>query len=196
MEPLELLAAAQRASIAVVARVGADDLGAPTPCEGWDVTKLLDKMVTSGHLFATLCRGEQPGPDLNLLFPEAIAGADPVAALRAACDDCSTAFAESGLEGEMMGPLGVMVPRAAGLKVRSMDATLNTWDLAKAIGADPGISEELAGGCLEFFTGFVPKVRERTDHVRFGDEVAVADDASALDRLVAMSGRDPAWMAG
>lgn len=194
MEKLVLLETAQANAQEVVDQVTADHLGLPCPCEGWDVAKLLDKMVTSGRLFATLCRGEKPGPELNLLFPTEIAGDDPQASVAAASADALAAFTDSKLEGEMMGPLGVMVPMPAGLMVRSMDVTLNTWDLAEAIGVAHGISEAQAEAIMAFTDGFFPKVREKADHARFGSgALPVAADASAVDRLVASSGRSPDW---
>ena len=89
-----------------------------------------------------------------------------------------------------MEPIDVMVPRA-GLKVRAMDCTLNTWDLARSIGVDPGVDPEVPAALIEFATGFLAKVRERDDHVRFGQPVSV--DGTGLDALVALSGRNPAW---
>ena len=193
MEGLELLDTAQQRAQAIVDQVTPEDRERPCPCDGWDVAKLLDKMVTSGHLFATLCRGEKPGPELNLLFPTDIAGDDPSAAFAEACRDALDAFAESELEGEMMGPLGVMVPRRAGLMVRTMDVSLNTWDLARAIGVDSGLTDEQATAIMAFTDGFFPKVRQKDDHVRFAEPTAVPADADPVDRLVASSGRDPDW---
>ena len=76
MEPFEVLQSAQQSSLNVVRQVETPHLGLPTPCAGWDVAQLLDKIVTSALLFATLCRGEQPGSELNLLFPGPVAGDD------------------------------------------------------------------------------------------------------------------------
>lgn len=193
MEGLELLDTAQQRAQAVVDQVTPENRSRPCPCEGWDVSMLLDKMVTSGRLFATLCRGEKPGPELNLLFPTEIAGEDPSGAFAAACRDALDAFTASELEGEMMGPLGVMVPRRAGLMVRTMDVSLNTWDLARAIGVDSGLTDDQATAIMAFTDGFFPKVREKTDHVRFGEPTAVPTDAGAVERFVASSGRDLDW---
>lgn len=169
-----------------------DDHDRSCPCDGWDVAMLLDKMATSGELFAVLCRGDEPGPDLNLLFPNPIGRADPSGSFGQSAARCRDAFHASQLEGEMMGPLGVMVPRRAGLNVRMMDCTLNTWDLARAIGVDHGISDEVAALLVDFVRGFFPKVREKTDHVRFAPAQDVPT-SSPVEELVALSGRDPSW---
>ena len=195
MDALDQLRTVQSCAQAVIDKVKPSDHALETPCEGWDVAMLLDKMVTSGALFATLCRGEKPDPEVNLLFPTEIGRHNASAAFAAAAHDCEDAFVQSRLEGEMMGPLGVMVPKKAGIMVRMTDCTLNTWDLARSIGVSPGIDEAMLGPIVEFASGFLPKVREKTDHPRFGAPTVFEGD-NQLDRLVAMSGRDPQWSAG
>lgn len=194
MEPLSLLQTVQTSAQAVIDQTGSADHSSPTPCEGWDVAMLLDKMVTSASLFAVLCRGEKPGAKLNLLFPSEIGRADPSAAFAAAAQDCLTSFSESKLEGEMMGPLGVLVPKNAGLLVRSLDCTINTWDLARSIGVEPGVDPDVPGALMDFALGFLPKVREKVDHPRFGEPTEF-NGSDELGRLVALSGRNPSWSA-
>ncbi len=192
MEPLSLLQTVQASAQAVIDQTGSTAHGSPTPCEGWDVAMLLDKMVTSASLFAVLCRGEKPSAELNLLFPTKIGRTDPSAAFAAAAQDCLTSFSESKLDGEMMGPLGVLVPKKAGLMVRSLDCTLNTWDLARSIGVEPGVDPAVPGPLIDFASGFLSKVREKTDHPRFGEPTEF-EGSDELDRLVALSGRNPSW---
>ena len=193
MEPLDLLSTAQLTAQLIIDQVEDHDLSSPCPCEGWDVAILLDKMVTSGLLFASLCRGETPDAEINVLFPSRIAGADPSASFRDSAAACYSAFEESQLEGEMMGPLGVMVPRKAGLMVRTMDVTINTWDLAQAIEVESGVGTSHAERVLEFARGFLPKVRERTDHVRFADTAEIASSEDPLEFLILLSGRKLEW---
>lgn len=192
MEPLTLLQTVQASAQAVIDQTGPDAHGSPTPCEGWDVAMLLDKMVTSASLFAVLCRGEKPGPELNLLFPTEVGRTDPSGAFAAASQDCLLSFSDSELEGEMMGPLGVLVPKKAGLLVRSLDCTINTWDLARSIGVEPGVGSAVPVALIDFASGFLPKVREKNDHPRFGEPTEF-EGVDELDQLVALSGRDPNW---
>lgn len=192
MEPLSLLQTVQASAQAVIDQTDSGVHGSPTPCVGWDVAMLLDKMVTSASLFAVLCREEKPGPELNLLFPTEVGRADASGSFAAAAQDCLASFTASELKGEMMGPLGVLVPKKAGLLVRSLDCTINTWDLARSIGVDPGVDHAVPGALIDFASGFLPKVREKNDHPRFG-EPADFDGTDDLARLVALSGRDPNW---
>ena len=101
------------------------------------------------------------------LSPENVGGADASITFESASIDCFAAFDDSGLEGEMMGPLGETIPKSVGLLVRSLDATINTWDLAQAIDVETEIAAEQAVELISFAEGFLPKVRAQTDHVRF-----------------------------
>lgn len=75
-----------------------------------------------------------------------------------------------------------------------MDCTLSTWDLARSIGVDHGDGDESAAAPLiEFACSYFPKVREKTDHVRFGTAAHGGPTASVVDELAAMPGRDTAW---
>ncbi|HEY1177186.1 MAG TPA: TIGR03086 family protein, partial [Phytomonospora sp.] len=72
-----------------------------------------------------------------------------------------------------------------------LETVLHGWDFAKATGRDyapdPALGE-----------GFLPLVEQWAEMYRqydgFGAPVEVPADASALDRALALSGRDPNWM--
>jgi uncharacterized protein (TIGR03086 family) len=69
------------------------------------------------------------------------------------------------------------------------DVLVHTWDLAKAIGVEVSLDEELCErGRLTAMVHH--KKLEASD--MFGPAVPVADSASAPDRLVGLFGRDPA----
>jgi len=192
MTPLELLDLAQKVSIAVVDRVKAGDLTKPCPCAGWTVSTLLDKMVTAARFTAAVVAGQTPGPDINILFPKPLAGPDPAKTYREACAECIERITACGLEGEMVVPAG-KVPKAWGVMNRVLDCTLNTWDLAKALGVDPEIGEVQAAAVLAFSEDFFPKVRAMKDHTRFAEPVEPPAGATTLERLLAASGRRPDW---
>ena len=193
MEQLQLLKMTQSNEQAIIDQVKYQQLSWACPCRGWDVEMLLNKMITSALLFSSLCRGETPEPDVNLLFPENVGGADASITFEAASIDCFAAFEDSGLEGEMMGPLGAMMPKSAGLMVRSLDATINTWDLAQAIDVDTEVAAEQALELISFAEGFLPKVRTQIDHVRFAPARNPTNTTDPLEKLVLLSGRNLNW---
>ena len=92
-----------------------------------------------------------------------------------------------------MGPLGAMMPKSAGLLVRSLDATINTWDLAQAIDVDTDVAAEQALELMSFAEGFLPKVRTQTDHVRFAPARNPTNTTDPLEKLVLLSGRNLNW---
>jgi uncharacterized protein (TIGR03086 family) len=71
----------------------------------------------------------------------------------------------------------------------TLDLAVHGWDLARGIGAPSPLGEELAGTLLPLFA-------EQVDQFQgigiFAPPVSVPDTAGAPDRLIALSGRDPA----
>ena len=77
--------------------------------------------------------------------------------------------------------------------VRTMDVTINTWDLAQAIEVESGVGTSHAERVLELARGFLPKVRERTDHVRFAETAEIVSSEDPLEFLILLSGRKLEW---
>ena len=69
------------------------------------------------------------------------------------------------------------------------DVSFDAWDLARATGQDLAVDDELATWALQTWQAVVPAEGREGD--AFHAVVAVADDASALDRLVGYTGRQP-----
>jgi len=68
------------------------------------------------------------------------------------------------------------------------ELVVHGWDLAKAIGVDPSYD----GPGLDAVHDTVLQLRTAGLEV-FGPEVAVAEDAPLFDRVLGLTGRDPAW---
>ena len=85
---------------------------------------------------------------------------------------------------------GVTLPADVMGVVALDELVVHGWDLARATGqpfdCDPGSAEAIIG----WLSAFPDEVR---DGKVFGPTVTVPQDASSLDRAVALSGRDPAW---
>jgi uncharacterized protein (TIGR03086 family) len=154
----------------------ADQLAARTPCEGWDVRTLLDHMLDTERYFASSARGEEaslPTPE-----PPRMVGDDPVADLRRSRADVLAAFAEDGVV-EKTGPA---------LGIAFSERALHGWDLARATGQDAQMPDDLAEAAYGMIHGrFTDEQRKGV----FGPEIPVGPDASAQDRLLAYTGRDP-----
>jgi uncharacterized protein (TIGR03086 family) len=69
------------------------------------------------------------------------------------------------------------------------DLIVHGWDLAKAIGADTSIDPEVAKWA---YGDLAPKLAGGRMGA-FADEVALPDGADPAAKLIAFTGRDPAW---
>jgi uncharacterized protein (TIGR03086 family) len=71
----------------------------------------------------------------------------------------------------------------------TLDVLLHTWDLARAVGAPDRLDPELCALAYEAAGATGPA----DGGAMFAPAVPVSPDAPTQDRLVARSGRDPAW---
>lgn len=153
-----------------------DKLDARTPCDEWDVRTLLNHMVDTQRYFVDKARGKDvtpPSPN-----PPDIVGADPAKDLESAQAELREAFSDPAVREKTGMALGIAFS----------DQLLHGWDLARATGQDATMPEGLAEGGYEFLHG------RFTDEQRkgfFKPEVPVGPDASAQERLLAYTGRDP-----
>ncbi|SDJ32346.1 TIGR03086 family protein [Actinokineospora alba] len=83
------------------------------------------------------------------------------------------------------------LPGEVGGIVALSEITLHGWDLAAATGQAYPVDDETA----EILLGFVTQFTDDNRGTAFGPAVKVADDAPLFDRVLGLSGRDPAWSA-
>lgn len=158
-----------------------DQWSAPTPCTDWTVRDVVNHLVTGNMVFAALLRDQSP--------PERGAdhlGDEPLAAFRNTGVAVRDGFDQPGaIERTYHGPLGT-ISGAAWLQVRITDLLAHGWDLAQATGQPAELPEDLAEQALaaaRVLLSTAPRAG------RFGPAQPVADDAPAIDRLVAFLGR-------
>lgn len=190
----ELDARAVAASVAVVEAVGPGQLELPTPCGDWTLGRLLAHMAGQHHGFAAAARGEDT--DLTIWADRPV-GDQPAAVYRASAAEVVGAFAEEGvLERAFWLPevhprLRFPAPTAIGFHL--LDYVLHTWDVAAALGTSAEFDAELLDAALAV-AAKVPEGPSRlVPGAAFGPGVPLPAEASPLDRLIASSGRSPAW---
>jgi len=160
--------------------IAADDMTRKTPCSEFDVTAL------TGHLLKSIAGlGGMVGAEL----PERD-GSDSVerqvlAAARPALD----AWHRHGLDGTVPFGKGEM-PAKDACAILSIEFLVHAWDYAVAVGHEVNAPEPLS----EYVLGLAHKIirPEVRGPGRFDDPVDVSDDAGALEKLVAFTGRNPA----
>jgi uncharacterized protein (TIGR03086 family) len=152
-------------------------LDAETPCEGWDVRQLLNHMLETQQYFVRSARGQKA--TLPSATPSEILTADPVADFRRARSETLSNFGEDGMI-EKTGPA---------LGIAFSDQLLHGWDIATATGQDSTMPEGLADAAYELIHGqFTEEQRQGV----FKPEISVDEGASAQERLLAYTGRNPA----
>ena len=159
---------------ATLAQVGDDQWEQQTGCEEWTVRELVDHTLFWQANLASLLGAEATAEDGWDSIKSAVVGAlaDP-----------------SALEGTIDGgPMNGM-PKLQGMGLATTDALLHAWDLARAIGADDTLPAD-AVAAVEMGLGQMPEEMLRQPNL-FGPAIEVGDDASAQDKLIGFTGRQP-----
>ncbi|MGP3984969.1 TIGR03086 family metal-binding protein [Streptomyces sp. KR80] len=170
-----------------VHRVSADQWSADTPCTEWTVRDLVNH-VTGEHLWAPwLLRGATL-TEVGDRFDGDVLGDDPVGVWDRAEKESSAAFHRPGaLDLEVHTSGGLTAATDYGWQMTS-DLAVHAWDLARGIGDDDTLAEDLAAAVYAY-------LEPRADSWRgagvFGPPVKVPDSARVQDRLVALLGRQP-----
>ncbi|MEO7617586.1 MAG: TIGR03086 family metal-binding protein [Candidatus Saccharibacteria bacterium] len=88
---------------------------------------------------------------------------------------------------KIQGPLGEMTKNSF-LRLMTVDRTVHTWDLAKAIDEDTTLNPEVAKAAYEWVQLFATTLYKAGE---FGEAISVAGDATDQERLLTMTGREP-----
>lgn len=179
------LSNAAEAMAAVVRTITPDQLTNRTPCAEYDVRALV------GHLL-------QWGPPLEgagrkeILPPREADLTDWRGDLLAQLDRTTEAWAPAAAwEGTtfMGGPTEMPAAVIGGMIAGEL--AVHGWDLAVATGQKLSLPDETLEYLLTEMAGAAAQGREMD---LFGPEVPVPADAPTLDRILGLTGRDPAWM--
>jgi uncharacterized protein (TIGR03086 family) len=173
----------------LLANLSDEQLSAPTPCELYPLAALLDHINGLSVAFtwaatkAPESRGNAgPSGDASRL-PDDWRTRIP-AQLAALAEAWTEPSAWAGMT--RVGGVDLPAPAAAGFGLN--EVVVHGWDLSRASGQPYDADSASVAACIGLLSQGV--AREGI----FGPKVEVADEASALDRLVGLTGRDPAWM--
>jgi uncharacterized protein (TIGR03086 family) len=173
--PLELFGRASEWTLGKVAGA-AEHLDAPTPCDEWPVRVLMSHMLETQQYFVGSAQGLEVSPPSPV--PTVVLGDDPVAAFEQARAETLRTF----------GAEGVIEKTGPSLGIAFSDQLLHGWDLARATGQDDTMPEGLPEAAYDMIHG------RFTDEQRTGvfkPEVVVGANASAQEKLLAYTGRQP-----
>ncbi len=184
--PVELLRGAVNDAAPNYAKVTNDHLTLPTPCEGWDLRALLNHVYSRFDL-STRAANAEPVEDFATVEVDHV-GDDPVGAYQRLTSALLAAWdSADDLSTPRVTPLGPIPPEGI-LLFGAQDVFIHAWDVAKALGEPPDLSDEMIATFTETHQH---SVDEATRAMFFADPVPVPDDASPMDKLVGFLGRQP-----
>jgi uncharacterized protein (TIGR03086 family) len=180
----------------LVAGVRDDQLTAQTPCTEATLGGLLDhidglslaftaaatKTPLDGGSRGPSADASRLGPDWRTRIPEQLA-------------DLASAWREQAAWTGMTRAGGLDMPAEVAGVVALDEVVLHGWDIAAASGQSFSSNPQLLEAAYGFVQSAVNENPQGTPGL-FGPPVPVPDDAPLLDRLLGLSGRDPAWRAG
>jgi len=176
----------------LVTDIGDDQLGAPTPCRGTTVADLLDHLdglclaFTAAAAKDRAAGRQPPSPDGSRLGPDwRTRISDRLARLATAWQD-ETAWAGMTRTG------GVDLPGEVAGQVAINEVLVHGWDIAAATRHQYACETELVQAAYAFVQFAVAQNPDGSPGL-FGPPVSVPDSAPLLDRLLGLTGRDPAW---
>lgn len=193
MDPKEQFSQVSVMLSALVEGTDNDQLGNATPCSDFVVRDLIGHFTLGRFIFAAGLRGDKErSQELLGSMPAQLGdvlGDDHHATYRNASSELDSAVASLGDVAETVSLIFGDMPAGVALQMLSGDNLVHCWDLACATGQDFDPPADLVEATTGFYRNFITD--EQRDGGRFGPEVTVPDDASALDRLLGLCGRNP-----
>jgi uncharacterized protein (TIGR03086 family) len=180
------------AAAQTVGNVRAGQFGDPTPCTEWDVRTLLNHLILwTSYSAERRAHGESVSEEL--MAKDFAAEPDFAAAYRAQLDRALAAWSDPAAWERDLNIMGSATPAADVAALLIVELVLHGWDLAAATGQDYGLGDKAAAAALAAVEANAELFRQ---YKGFAEPVPVPDGAPALDRVLALSGRDPAWAPG
>ena len=182
-------AAAEAARVVNGVPAGTDTLNAPTPCGDWDLRTLLNHTILwTSYSAERRAHGESVAEDLMTKDFTADPGFREDYARQ--IDRAVKAWADpNAWEGEL-GVMGDATPAADVGAMLLMETVLHGWDVAKATGQEYRADDAVAAALEDIVQAQAEMFRK---YQGFADAVEISDDATAFDRALSLSGRDPNW---
>jgi uncharacterized protein (TIGR03086 family) len=193
MDMVDLEPAARRTAD-LIRGVPEERLGGPTPCPAYRLGDLVDHVGGLALAFTAAATKDT----------DALAGQGPSGDAARLGDDWRTriprdlvAMAEAWRDPSAWSGMtkagGIDLPGEVAGLVALDELVVHGWDVARASGQayepDPQLLEAVHG----FVSQFSGPGQEAAREGLFGPVVEVPDDAPLLDRVIGLTGRDPAW---
>lgn len=180
MEPFERASVTLAACRSVLGRLTTDDLGRPSPCAEYTVGEVGEHVVRSMVLLASVA-------GFTEFTDEASAGGALDERVAMATEAALTAWRRRGLDGSVAVGRSTM-PASLAMEIIPMELLVHGWDMARAAGA----SIEVPAAVADYLLRQAPALITADKRGRsFAAEVPAGPSATALERLIAFTGRVP-----
>ncbi|RSN68568.1 TIGR03086 family metal-binding protein [Actinomadura sp. WAC 06369] len=166
----------------------------PTPCPDMDLAALLDHVHGLSIAFAMAAAKDRPeGGSPPPSAAAANLAPDWRVRIPAALDALAAAWRVPGAREGTTEAGGIEMPGDVAASVALNEIVVHGWDVARATGQPYDAGTDEVEACLAFVGPSVEESGGAGIEGLFGPAVAVPADAGPLDRLIALTGRDPAW---
>jgi uncharacterized protein (TIGR03086 family) len=177
----------------VIEGVRDDQLGAATPCRESSVADLLDHVDGFSRSFTEAANktpppggSQPPSPDGSRL------GADWRSRITDRLATLANAWGDPDAWTGMTEVGGLDLPGEVAGVIALDETIIHGWDLAVATGQSFSCEPQLLEAVYGFVASIVAQNPDGTPGL-FGPPVPMPEDAALLDRILALSGRDPNW---
>lgn len=178
-EATQQLASALSATEVVLDAIAEEQWTLPSPCTEWSVRDLASHLVSGNDGLTSALGGQTPTTPVT--------GSDLPEAYRRSARQLLDAFCQPGVLDKVVDvPFGT-VPGGVALQLRITEVLVHGRDLAQATGQRARFPGEPAEQALAFSQAMLSNIP--AGRRPFAPPQAVADDASAIDRLAACLGR-------
>jgi uncharacterized protein (TIGR03086 family) len=195
MNTVDLMPAAQRLAD-LVARVRDDELGQPTPLPAYTLGDLIEHVGVMALAFAAAASKDlgssyvrqAPAGDASRL------GADWRTRIPRQLVELGQAWREPGAWTGMTKIADMDAPGEMVALTAADELAVHGWDVARATGQSYTCDPEVLDAARRFLIQFASPDAPAGPDVPFGPSRPVAADAPLLDRVLALAGRDSAWL--
>ena len=170
-----------------VRQVADDQWELPTPCSEWNVRDLVNHIVYEDKWARPLFEGKKV-EEVGNAFEGDLLGDDPVAAWDSASEEARASANDPGAMERTVHLSFGDFPGSEYAGQLYSDHLIHAWDLARAIGADEKLDNELVEEC---FARNKPLEEVLKASGAYGERIAPPADADTQTKLLAIMGREP-----
>lgn len=185
MDSFECASVTLAACRPLLGRLTADDLGRPSPCSEYTVGEVGEHVVRSMVLLGSVAGGLAGGPAGGPAGGSASGSLEE--RVTASAGAALAAWRQRGMDGSVAVGRSTL-PASLAVEIIPLELLVHGWDLARATGSEIDVAPEVADYVLGRACLLItPDKRGRS----FAAEVPARPSATALERLIAFTGREP-----